>query len=333
MKILVTGAAGFIGFHVANDLIKKGNEVFGIDNINSYYEVNLKKDRLKILNKNNNFFFKKLNIEDNLKIHSLFKKFKPDVVVHLAAQAGIRHSLDHPRDYFISNSLGTFNILDASKTFGIKHLVIASTSSIYGANTKIPYNEDMLSDHPIQFYAATKKNCETMAHSYSHLYKIPTTVLRFFTVYGPWGRPDMALFKFTKRILEGKPIEVFNNGNHKRDFTFVSDVSNVVKKIINKIPKPDKNWDPLKPSASSSSAPFKIFNVGYGKPIKLDEFILHLEKVLNKKANRIYKPYSQGEIIDTHSDTRKLEKYIGYKPKIDYKEGIIKFVEWYKSYY
>jgi len=157
--------------------------------------------------------------------------------------------------------------------------------------------------------------------------------LRFFTVYGPWGRPDMALFKFTKRILEGKPIEVFNNGNHKRDFTFVSDVSNVVKKIINKIPKPDKNWDPLKPSASSSSAPFKIFNVGYGKPIKLDEFILHLEKVLNKKANRIYKPYSQGEIIDTHSDTRKLEKYIGYKPKIDYKEGIIKFVEWYKSYY
>ncbi len=333
MKYLVTGAAGFIGFHVCNELLKQGKEVIGIDNLNDYYDVNLKKARLKILKKNKNFLFSKIDIKTFSSLKKIFKSHNPEVVLHLAAQAGVRYSIKNPREYFESNSLGTFNILENVRAFETKSLIIASTSSVYGANTTLPFSEEMTTDHPIQFYAATKKNCETMAHSYSHLFKIPTTILRFFTVYGPWGRPDMALFKFTKSILENKPIEVFNNGNHKRDFTYISDISNVLVKITKKIPKPDKTWNSKNPKLSFSNAPFKIFNVGNGKPIKLNNFISHLEYVLGKKAIKVYKPYFEGDIVDTHSEIKDLKNYINYNPKINYKTGIEKFVDWYRDFY
>ena len=283
MKVLVTGAAGFIGFHTSNLLLKNDYDVFGIDNLNDYYDPLLKQHRLEKLKHFENFQFSKLDLVDELSLTELFKRNKFDTIVHLAAQAGIRYSLENPRQYLESNIIGGFNILELCRKFNVSHLVYASTSSVYGANQKLPFHEDDSADHPLQFYAASKRSLELMAHSYAYLYKIPCTGLRFFTVYGPWGRPDMALFKFTENILKDKPIEIYNNGNHTRDFTFVEDISNAIGKIIKKPPQENLLWDPHSPKSSFSSSPFQIFNIASGKPIHLEKVALLICKKYKKK--------------------------------------------------
>ena len=333
MKILITGTAGFIGFHLAKRLLINDHTILGIDNHNDYYSQKLKDDRIRILEKEDKYKHYKLDLNDYESIYNIFKKNNFDVVVNLAAQAGVRYSIQNPRAYIESNLVGFSNILECCRSSGVKHLIYASSSSIYGANSNLPFKESHITSHPLSLYAATKKSNEELAHSYSYMYGLPSTGLRFFTVYGPWGRPDMALFKFTKSILENKPIEVFNNGNHMRDFTYISDISNVLVKITKKIPKPDKTWNSKNPKLSFSNAPFKIFNVGNGKPIKLNNFISHLEYVLGKKAIKVYKPYFEGDIVDTHSEIKDLKNYINYNPKINYKTGIEKFVDWYRDFY
>ena len=333
MKILVTGAAGFIGYHTSKLLLDEEYEVTGIDNLNDYYDPSLKKDRLKCLKQYKNFQFLKLDLIDEPALNKLFERNNFEVVVHLAAQAGIRYSLVNPRQYLESNIIGSFNILELSKKYKISHLVYASTSSVYGANRKLPFHEDDTADHPLQFYAASKRSSELMAHSYAHLYKIPCTGLRFFTVYGPWGRPDMALFKFTENILKDKPIEIYNNGNHTRDFTFVDDISEAIGKIIKKPPKENDLWDPLLPQSSFSSSPFRVFNIGNSKPVKLMEYVYQLEKSLNKEAIKVFSPRSDGDILETHADIDNLTNFIGYSPKTSVKEGIDLFVKWYLDYY
>jgi len=319
MKVLVTGSAGFIGFHVSDYLLKNNNTVIGIDNINDYYDVNLKKSRLKILKKNKNFSFHKFDLINAKKLEDLIKKFKVEFVIHLAAQAGVRYSIENPKTYFKNNLEVFFNILEASKKNNIKHLIFASTSSVYGENNNFPIKEIYNTDKPISFYAATKKSNEVLAHSYSYIYNLPCTALRFFTVYGPYGRPDMALFKFTKNILENKKIQLYNNGNHSRDFTYISDIVSGIFSILKK--------------NNNTKSLFNIFNIGNGKSRKLKDYLKTIEKKLNKKAKITNLPLQLGDIKKTHSDISSLNNYSNYMPKTDIEEGIDKFIDWYLEYY
>ncbi len=345
MKILITGTAGFIGFHLANRLIKRGDEVVGLDNINDYYDVRLKHARLKEagIEKENieygkiveskkypNYKFIKLDLEDKENIDKLFKKEKFDKVCNLAAQAGVRYSLTNPDAYIRSNIVGHMNILEAVRHNEVKALSYASSSSVYGLNKKQPFSTDDNVDHPISLYAATKKADELMSHTYSYLYNIPTTGLRFFTVYGPWGRPDMALFLFTKAILENKPIDVYNYGNMQRDFTYIDDIIEGVVRVIDNPPKPNPDWDGR---ASESKAPYKVYNIGNGSPVKLMDFIKALEETLGIEAKKNLLPLQPGDVPSTYADTSALEKDLGYKPYTDVKEGIKNFVNWYKEFY
>jgi UDP-glucuronate 4-epimerase len=333
MNILVTGCAGFIGFNLCSFLLRnKKYKIYGLDNLNSYYSVKLKKDRLKLLKKKNFYFFK-VNILNKKKLFYIFKKYKIQIIVHLAAQAGVRYSLENPEVYVDTNVKGFFNILEISKTFKIKSLIYASTSSVYGLNKNLPFKEKNIADHPIQFYAATKRANELMAHAYSYLYKIPTIGLRFFTVYGPWGRPDMALFKFTKNILENKNIDLYNYAKHSRDFTYIDDVVNIIIKLIKKPAKGIKNWNKNNPNPSSSCANFKIYNVSNGSKVSLIQFLKEIEKNLKKKAKINYLPLQKGDIQDTLSSTKLLNRTIKIKKKISYKKGIKYFVDWYLNYY
>lgn len=305
-----------------------------MDNLNEYYDVNLKKARLARLQSAQSFTFEKQNIEDGRKINEMFKSFKPDVVAHLAAQAGVRYSLENPSAYIDSNLSGFFSILDASKNFGVQHLVYASTSSVYGLNTKLPFSTHDGASHPASLYAATKRANELLAHSYSHMFGLPTTGLRFFTVYGPWGRPDMALFLFTKNILEGKPIDVFNRGDHLRDFTYIDDIVDGVTRVLEGSPqKGDAGFQPSKPDPATSSAPYRLYNIGNNKPEKLSRYIEVLEKALGKTAKKNYLPFQIGDIAATHADVTDLSKDYGYQPSTSIDVGIEKFVRWYREYY
>ena len=342
-NILVTGAAGFIGFHLAKRLLDEGTSVVGIDNLNAYYDVNLKKARLAILKKYDKFTFHKLNISNRRAMASLFSgqfkiKGSPiaahfDTVVHLAAQAGVRYSITNPYAYIDSNIVGFINILEGCRHNKVKHLVYASSSSVYGANTKMPFSIHHNIDHPVSLYAATKKANELMAHTYSSLYKIPTTGLRFFTVYGPWGRPDMALFLFTRAILEGKPIDVFNHGKMQRDFTYIDDIIEGVFRVMKKIPKPYKSWSGDNPDPGTSYAPYKVYNIGNNSPVELMSFIETIEKCLGKKAKKNLLPLQAGDVPATYADVDDLMNDVGFKPATPIEVGIRRFVEWYREYY
>ena len=335
MNVLVTGIAGFIGYHLADRLAKESDYdiVVGIDNLNPYYDVNLKKDRLKQLEKYKNVKFYKIDLIEREKIFDLFKKYRFDIVVNLAAQAGVRYSLKNPYAYIESNIDGFLNILEACRYYQVKHLVFASSSSVYGLNAKMPFSIHHNVDHPVSLYAATKKANELMAHTYSHLYKIPCTGLRFFTVYGPWGRPDMALFIFTKSIFEGKPINVFNYGKMKRDFTYIDDIIEGVVRVMKKIPEPNPNWDPYNPDPGTSIAPYKLYNIGNNKPVDLMEFIRAIEEATGKKAKINFCEMQKGDVVATYADVDDLMKDVGFKPSTDIREGIKRFVNWYRGYY
>ncbi|MCK5207265.1 MAG: NAD-dependent epimerase [Cyclobacteriaceae bacterium] len=332
-KILVTGAAGFIGFHLANRLLKEDWEVVGIDNLNDYYDVDLKNARLDILQKSENFNFHKVSLEDKEEVKKVFEIEKPEYVVNLAAQAGVRYSLTNPHAYTSSNIEGFLNILEGCRHNGVKHLIYASSSSVYGANKNMPFSVGDNVDHPVSLYAATKKANELMAHTYSHLYNIPTTGLRFFTVYGPWGRPDMALFLFTKAILEEKPIDVFNHGMMKRDFTYIDDIVEGIYRLINHIPKPNNSWDALNPDPSFSKAPYKVFNIGNNQPVELNYFIESIEKALGKKAIKNLLPLQPGDVVETYANVDHLKDEVGFKPNTKIEDGIQSFVDWYRDYY
>ena len=332
MKILITGSSGFIGFHLSALLLKKGNKVLGIDSMNNYYDVKLKKSRLNILKKYKNFIFHKINLENEKKIQFIFNKFKPKIVIHLAAQAGVRYSIEKPRVYLKSNIDGSFNVIEASYKVKVKHLIMASSSSVYGANQNMPFKEIDKTENQLSIYAATKKANESMAHAYSNLWKIPITMLRFFTVYGPWGRPDMALFKFTKGILNNKPIEIYNNGNMYRDFTFIDDIVNGIHSLINKIPH-KKQIGKYKNDSISNVAPFRILNIGNSKKVLLLNFLKEIELRLNKKSKRKYMPLQKGDVRKTISDISLLKSLTKYNPKTNYKRGINEFIKWYKIYY
>jgi UDP-glucuronate 4-epimerase len=331
--IFVTGSAGFIGFFLAKKLLDRGDIVVGIDNQNNYYDTKIKQARIKILKKYLNYKHYKADIANNKILENLFKKYKPKKVVNLAAQAGVRYSLKNPLAYIKSNILGFTNILENSRNYDVEHLVYASTSSVYGANTKMPFSENDNTNHPLSVYAASKKSNELLAHTYSYLYKLPTTGLRFFTVYGPWGRPDMALFKFTKNILEGKPIDVYNYGKHTRDFTYVDDIVEGIIKTFDNPTTSDLNWSSDQPNASTSKAPWCIFNIGNNKPVQLMDYISALEKNLGKKAKINYLPLQPGDVPDTFASTEKLQKKFSYKPATSVFDGIFQFVKWYKDYY
>ena len=330
---LVTGAAGFIGFHLSKRLLNEGCKVVGLDNLNEYYDVNLKKARLNILKQEENFQFVYANLEDKEAIDNTFKDYHIDIVVNLAAQAGVRYSLKDPYTYINSNIYGFMNILEACRHNNVEHLVYASSSSVYGSNEKMPFSTSDNVDHPVSLYAATKKSNELMAHVYSYLYNIPTTGLRFFTVYGPWGRPDMALFVFTKAILNDEPIKVFNYGKMERDFTYIDDIIEGVIRVISNPPKPNKNYDKLNPNPGTSYAPYKIYNIGNNKPVQLMEFIETLEKHLGKKAQKEYLPLQAGDVPKTYADVDDLIRDVGFKPDTSIDEGIGKFVKWYREYY
>ena len=331
-KILITGSSGFIGFHLANKLLRLGYKVHGFDSMNNYYDVSLKKARYNILKKNKNFSFTKNKLENINSLKKTFYKFKPNVVIHLAAQAGVRYSIDKPRVYLDSNVTGTFNIIEASHKLKVKHLIMASSSSVYGANKKIPFKEIDKTETQLSIYAATKKSNESMAHSYSNIWKIPITMLRFFTVYGPWGRPDMALFKFTKGILSNKKIDIYNYGKMYRDFTYIDDIVNGIKLLINKAPNL-KQKNKYKNDSLSPVAPFRILNIGNTKKVYLLNFIKQIELELGKKAIRNYMPLQKGDVKQTLSNTNLLKKITGYNPKTSYKVGIKKFLKWYQEYY
>jgi UDP-glucuronate 4-epimerase len=333
MKVLVTGAAGFIGFHTAKMLLDRGEEVVGIDNLNSYYDPALKAARLAILERQPKFRFKKMDIADRGGVEALFKNEGFQRVVHLAAQAGVRHSIEHPHAYIDSNIVGFLHIIEGCRRTGVEHLVYASTSSVYGANTRMPFSVHQNVDHPLTLYAATKKANELMAHSYSNLYRLPTTGLRFFTVYGPWGRPDMALFLFTKCILEDKPIDVFNFGRHKRDFTYVDDIVRGVVAALDRVAQPDPEWDSANPDPSTSSAPYRIYNIGNERPVELLEYISILEKCLNRTAKKNLLPMQMGDVSESWADVAELARDMRYQPTTPVAEGVAKFVEWYLDYY
>lgn len=333
MKLLVTGAAGFIGAALCKYLLERGEEVIGIDNLNDYYDVNLKIARLDPLINYEKFTFIKADVADRSTIEALFAKENFERVVHLAAQAGVRYSITNPHAYIEANLVGFINILEGCRHHGISHLAYASSSSVYGANTKMPFSIHHNVDHPVSLYAATKKANELMAHTYSHLYQLPTTGLRFFTVYGPWGRPDMSLFSFTKSILEGKPIQVFNYGNHNRDFTYIDDIVEGVVRVIDQPAQSNPDWSGLEPDASSSLAPYRIYNIGNNNPVNLLTFIETLEKHLGKPAIKELLPIQPGDVPDTYADVSDLVRDFGYKPATLLDDGIRQFVEWYKHFY
>ena len=333
MKILVTGAAGFIGFHTARMLLKRGDEVVGIDNLNPYYDPTLKAARLAILEQQPKFRFLKMDISDRGAIEETFEREGFQRVVNLAAQAGVRHSIENPHAYINSNITGFLHILEGCRRTKVEHLVYASTSSVYGANTNMPFSVQQSVDHPLTLYAATKKANELMAHSYSNLYGLPTTGLRFFTVYGPWGRPDMALFLFTQSILEDRPIDVFNFGRHKRDFTYVDDIVRGVVAAVDKIAAPNAAWDSANPDPSTSFAPYRIYNIGNERPVELLEYISILEKCLNRTAKKNLLPMQLGDVSESWADVSALARDTGYRPTTPVTEGVAKFVEWYLAYY
>jgi UDP-glucuronate 4-epimerase len=332
-KILVTGAAGFIGFHTAQKLLARGYPVVGLDNLNSYYDVSLKEARLALLRQHPEFHFEPIDLADREPMANLFAKERFARVVHLAAQAGVRYSLQAPHAYIDSNVTGTLNILEGCRHNGIEHLVYASTSSVYGANTKMPFSVHDIADHPVSLYAATKRANELMAHTYSWLFKIPTTGLRFFTVYGPWGRPDMALFTFTRNILEGKPIDVFNNGHHKRDFTYVDDIAEGVVRASERIAEPDPNWNSHSPDPASSSAPFRVYNIGNNEPVQLMRYIEVIEECLGRKAQKNFLPMQPGDVPETFADIDDLVRDVGYRPATPIETGVRHFVDWFCQYY
>ena len=331
-KLFITGSSGFIGFHVAKRYLNKGCKVHGFDSMNSYYDVKLKKSRLKILKKYKNFSFTKGNLENQKILNNSISKFKPSIVIHLAAQAGVRYSIENPKIYLNSNITGTFHIIESAKKFKVKHLIIGSSSSVYGANKKFPFQETDKTDNQVSFYAATKKSTENLAHSYSSLWNLPITILRFFTVYGPWGRPDMAYFKFTKNIIKGKKIDIYNKGKMYRDYTYIDDIVDGIFKLTNKIPKLNQ-LKKYKNDSLSRVAPFRILNIGNTKKILLLDFINALEKELKKKAVKKFMPMQKGDVYSTLSDTKLLKRITGYNPKTDYKIGIKKFINWYLNYY
>ena len=348
MKILVTGSAGFIGYHLVKELIKQDHEVVGIDNLNDYYDVNLKLGRLNDAGidvnqisgskeitslSNNSYRFIKLDLTDRQGLDELFQKEGFDAVCNLAAQAGVRYSLTNPQAYIDSNIQGFLNILECCRHNKIKHLLYASSSSVYGLNKNMPFSTHNNADHPVSLYAASKKSNELMAHTYSHLFGIPTTGLRFFTVYGSWGRPDMAIYLFTKAILEGKPINVFNNGEMKRDFTHVSDIVDGIIRVLNNPSKSNPEWKGIKPDPESSSAPYRVFNIGRGKSVKLMDFITEIEKNVGRNAEKVLLPLQDGDVEETWADVSELSSNFGYDPKTEVEQGIPEFVSWYKQYY
>ncbi len=338
MKVLVTGNAGFIGFHTAAALLARGDEVVGFDNVNDYYDPSLKEARLAALQdsagaRDGRYRFHRACLTDRGALDACFTAESFDRVIHLAAQAGVRHSITHPEDYVASNLIGFANILEVCRQAKVPHLTYASTSSVYGANTTLPFSEHHGADHPLQFYAATKRANELMAHAYSHLFRLPTTGLRFFTVYGPWGRPDMALFLFTRSILEGKPIPVFNHGRHTRDFTFVGDIVEGVIRTSDAIAAPDTAWSGAAPDPATSSAPFRIYNIGNSAPVQLTSYIDALERSLGRKAERELLPMQPGDVPDTFADVTDLEAAVGYRPSTSVEDGVARFVAWYRDYY
>lgn len=335
MKILVTGAAGFIGFHTAKRLLSDGHTVVGIDNLNDYYSVYLKEARLRELNKHthrDNFIFSKIDISDRLAMEKLFTEQRFDKVIHLAAQAGVRYSIDNPHAYVQSNLVGFLNILEGCRSQHVEHLVYASSSSVYGLNASLPFSENVPVNHPLSFYGATKRSNEIMAHSYSSLYNLPTTGLRFFTVYGPWGRPDMALFKFTKAIASGEPIEVFNHGAHMRDFTYIDDIVTGIVKVCDKTATANPDFNPHQPDPATSSAPWRVYNIGNNNPVQLMTYIQLIEEYLGKKAIVKLLPLQAGDVPDTFADVNNLIKSVDYQPSTSVEIGISKFITWYQEW-
>ena len=333
MKFLVTGAAGFIGFHTSKALLDRGDEVIGLDNLNSYYDVRLKQARLKQLEGRNGFSFHKLDLVDRKGIEELFATTRPQRVIHLAAQAGVRYSLENPHAYIDSNIVGTLNVLEGCRHNGVEHLVFASSSSVYGANTALPFSVHQNVDHPLSLYAASKKANELMAHTYAHLYRLPVTGLRFFTVYGPWGRPDMALFLFTRKILAGEPIDVFNEGHHARDFTYIDDIVEGVLRTADKVATPNPDWSSDDPDPATSNAPYRLYNIGNNNPVDLMHFIACIEKALGREAKKNFLPLQPGDVPKTYANVDALVADVGFKPATPIEDGIAKFIAWYRSYY
>ncbi|WP_417473636.1 NAD-dependent epimerase [Luteimonas mephitis] len=333
MRILVTGAAGFIGSKLSERLLARGDEVLGYDNLNDYYDPRLKEARLARLMPLPGFSFLRASLEDRAALDAAFADFKPQRVVNLAAQAGVRYSLENPHAYVESNIVGFMNILEACRHNGVEHLVYASSSSVYGNNRKLPFAVEDSVDHPVSMYAATKKANELMAHTYSHLFNLPTTGLRFFTVYGPWGRPDMALFLFTRKILAGEPIDVFNHGHHTRDFTYVDDIVEGVIRTLDHVPGPDPAYDPLAPSPATSSAPYRVYNIGNNQPVELLRYIEVLEECLGRKAEKRLLPLQPGDVPDTYADVVALQRDTGYSPSTPIETGVARFVAWYREFY
>jgi len=333
MRVLVTGAAGFIGYHLSERLLARGDEVLGYDNLNPYYDPRLKQARLDRLLPQPGFRFVNAALEDRTALEQAFDGFRPQRVVNLAAQAGVRYSLENPHAYIDSNIIGFTNILEACRHRRVEHLVYASSSSVYGANRKLPFAVEDSVDHPVSLYAASKKANELMAHTYSHLFDLPTTGLRFFTVYGPWGRPDMALFLFTRKILAGEPIDVFNHGRHTRDFTFIDDIVEGVIRTLDRVPGPDPDYDPLAPSPATSSAPYRVYNIGNHQPVELLRYIEVLEDCLGRKAERNLLPLQPGDVPDTYADVTALSRDTGYAPSTPIETGVRRFVDWYRDFY
>lgn len=333
-SMLITGAAGFIGFHVAKRLLEQGIRVVGIDNMNDYYDPKLKRDRLNLLLKREHFSFREINIAHTEATDAVFREEGPfPVVIHLAAQAGVRYSLEHPHTYVQSNVAGFVNMLEGCRHHGVQHFIYASSSSVYGANVQMPFRTTDSVDHPVSLYAATKKSNELMAHTYSHLFGLPTTGLRFFTVYGPWGRPDMAYFSFTRDILAGEKIRLYNNGDMRRDFTYVDDIVEGIVRLTNKPPAPNPDWDRQHPNPGTSYAPYRVYNIGNNKPVKLMEFVETLEDVLGKKASVEFAPLQPGDVLETYADISDLERDAGFRPDTPLREGLRRFAEWYRGYY
>jgi UDP-glucuronate 4-epimerase len=333
MRFLVTGAAGFIGYHTAKALLDRGDEVIGLDNLNTYYDVKLKEARLSRLEGRNGFTFHKLDLTDRAGMADLFAGRTPERVIHLGAQPGVRYSLENPHAYVDSNIVGTLHVLEGCRHNEVEHLVLASSSSVYGANTAMPYSVHQNVDHPLSLYAASKKANELMAHTYAHLYRLPVTALRFFTVYGPWGRPDMAPFIFTRKILAGEPIDVFNNGDLARDFTYIDDVVEGVVRTADKIAAPNPDWSGKKPDPATSSAPYRLYNIGNNSPVELMHFIACLEKALGREAKKNFLPMQPGDVPRTYADVDDLVADIGFRPATPIEEGLARFVAWYRSYY
>lgn len=333
MKYLVTGGAGFIGFHVSERLLAAGHQVIGIDNLNDYYDVNLKQARLDLLAPHSSFRFEKIDLADRNAMAELFATEKFDRVIHLAAQAGVRYSIDNPHAYADSNLVGHLNVLEGCRHNKVGHLLYASSSSVYGLNRKLPFSTDDSVDHPISLYAATKKANELMSHTYSHLYGLPTTGLRFFTVYGPWGRPDMALFKFTRAIVEGKSIDVYNHGKMRRDFTYIDDIAEAIVRLQDVIPQADAMWTVEEGTPATSSAPYRVYNIGNSNPVTLMDYITALETSLGKVAQKNMMPMQPGDVLETSADTKALYDVIGFKPQTSVQDGVQRFVDWYKAFY